>query len=178
TTLSAAKLMAWTAGHHGFIPRLSRWDITDTECEIEMDGTLFGLAGGAGHAAFTHFVSGAGGTVTHGPSSTLGSMALIAPEFLRTVATVQRTMEAQLAAQAATGALDPCALSVTPPPTFFASRHWYYPGALKSVIGGTQGEKLFVNAFSGSIPTRTYIITLRFLICDDFGVDEADLYAP
>ena len=29
-----------------------------------------------------------------------------------------------------------------------------------------------------TIPSRTYTIGLRFLICDDFGVDESDLYAP
>lgn len=44
-------------------------------------------------------------------------------------------------------------------------------------MGGTQGEALYALSFSGSIPTRTYIVTLRFLICDDFGVDQSDLYA-
>jgi outer membrane protein OmpA-like peptidoglycan-associated protein len=175
SVLSQVKLAAWAAAHPG---ALSRWLVTDTECELEMDGALLALAGSAGHAAYSHFASGAGGTVTHGPTSILGAMALVSPEFLRTVATVQRAIETQLAAQAPSGALDPCALSVAPPPTFFASRHLYYPGALKSVIGGTQGETLFATAFSGSIPTRTYMITLRFLICDDFGVDESDLYAP
>jgi hypothetical protein len=64
---------------------------------------------------------------------------------------------------------------VTPPATFFGFSDGV---ALKAVIGGTQGEELFATGFIGSLPTRTYSIDLRFLICDDFGVDEADLYAP
>lgn len=174
STGSAAKLAAWAALHPFTGPFRSR--VTDLECQAEMAGVLTGLAGSAGLDAFTHFVGGGGSTVVHGASSTLGALALVAPEFLRTVAAVKAAVETQLAAQALTGALNACALAVTPPPTFFASRHFYSPGALKTVIGGTQGERLFATAFTGNIPMRTYSITLRFLICDDFGVDEADLY--
>ena len=172
---SELKLAAWATAH-GRGP--SRWSVTNFECEVEMDGVLSGLAGGAGHAAFARFAAGTGGTATHGPGSTLGTLALAAPEFAATLAAVQRVIETQLAVQAASGTLDPCALSVTPPTTHFASRHFYSPGALKTIIGGTQGEQLFATAFTGDIPTRTYTIGLRFLLCDDFGVDEADLYAP
>ncbi len=84
-------------------------------------------------------------------------------------------IEAQLRSQAARGSLDACRLAVTTPPTFFD----FSDGTpLKAVIGGTQGETLILNAFSGSLATRSYNAQLRFLICDDFGVDESDLYAP
>jgi hypothetical protein len=172
STGSAAKLAAWATAH-GRGP--FRSVVTDTECEGEMDGVLRGLAGSTGHAAFTQFVSGAGGTVTHGSASTLGAMALISGSFKATVAAVKTNIEAQLAAQAPTGALNPCGLAVTPPATAFS----FSDGKeLKAVIGGTHGEKLFANSFTGSAVARTYTIDLHFLICDNFGVDEADLYAP
>jgi outer membrane protein OmpA-like peptidoglycan-associated protein len=177
SALSEAKLAAWAALRNSSrIP--SRSLVSDVDCMTEMGAVLGGLAGGPGLDAFSRFVAGTGGTDTHGPGRPLGALALVSPEFTSTVASVKSAIEAQLATQASGGALDPCALAVTPPPTFFASRHFYAPGALKSVIGGTHGEELFATGFTGNIPLRTYSIDLRFLICDNFGVDENDLYAP
>jgi hypothetical protein len=170
---SELKLAAWAAARP-FTRGPARDLVTDTECELEMDGVLTGLAGGAGHDAFTRFAAGTGGTETHGASSTLGAMALSSGSFLATVSTVQTAIETQLAAQASAGAFDPCALSETPPATHFG----FGDGtALKAVIGGTQGEKLMLDNFTGNPATRTYSADLRFLICDDFGVDESDLYS-
>ena len=172
---SAAKLAAWAAARpvsRGPFRSL----VTDTECELEMDAVLSGLAGTEGHAAFTRFVAGTGGTATHGPTSTLGALALASAEFALTLARVKLMIETQLAAQAGSGRLDPCLWAVTPPPTFFAARHFLSPGPLKTIIGGTQGEELFVTGFTGNLALRSYTIDLRFRICDDFGVDEADLY--
>lgn len=171
--LSEVKLVAWAQAH--VPPRAARGLVADTECELEMDGVLVGLAGAAGHAAYSHFAAGTGGTVVHGAASSLGAMALRSGSFLATVATVRADIESQLAAQALSGVLNPCALSATPPATHF---QFSDGSALKAVIGGTQGERLFATAFTGSVPLRTYSIDLRFVICDDFGVDEADLYAP
>jgi hypothetical protein len=107
--------------------------------------------------------------------STLGTMALGSASFASTLASVKFDIESQLSAQAPSGTLDACALAVTPPATHFSfSDGW----ALKAVIGGTQGESLHCLGFSGSAPLRTYAIDLQFEICDDFGVDEADLYGP
>ena len=174
---SELKLAAWAAAHPPPGSRLSRSLITNIECEAEMDGVLSGSAGGAGHAAFSRFAAGTGGTQTLGNTSTLGALALASPSFLATKRTVQAGIEAQLAAMAPTGVLDPCALSVTPPAT-----HFPLGGpdvlALQAVIGGTHGERLFTTGFTGNIPARRYSIDLRFLICDNFGVDEHDLYAP
>ena len=174
---SDLKLAAWAAAHPPIGTRMSRSAITDVECEAEMDGVLVGTAGGAGHAAFSRFAAGTGGTETLGASSTLGALALTSPSFLATTRTVQASIETQLAAMAPSGVLDACALSVTPPQTHF-SLGGPDPLALQAVIGGTHGERLFADAFTGSIPMRSYSIDLRFLICDNFGVDEHDLYAP
>ncbi len=169
---SAARLAAWASV---VIGSPFRSLVPAFVCEAEMDLVLIGIGGSAGHAAFSRFAAGTGGTATHGPGSTLGAMALVSGSFLATVAQVQADIEAQLAYQAYGGALDACALSVTPPQTGFDfSDGW----ALKGVIGGTQGEELFATGFTGSIPLRSYSIDLRFVICDDFGVDESDLYAP
>jgi len=179
TAASEAKLAAWAAAHLSpsfpYTRGPFRSLVTDTECQIEMDGVLRVFAGADGHRAFSRFTAGTGGTETHGPASTLGSNALVSGSFLATVARVKADIEAQLAAQASSGVLDACALSVTPPATHFA----FSDGtALKAVIGGTQGEELFATGFTGSIASRSYSIDLRFVICDDFGVSESDLYAP
>ncbi len=171
---STAKLAAWAAARP-FSRGPFRSLVTDTECELEMDSVLTALGGASGHAAYLRFEAGTGGTMTLGAGTTLGAMALVSPSFLATVAAVQRSIESQLAVQASSGALSPCALSVTPPATFFS----FSDGTeLKAVIGGTQGEKLFMTSFTGNSALRSYSVGLHFLICDDFGVDESDLYAP
>ena len=63
---------------------------------------------------------------------------------------------------------------MVPPATDFSS----FTTDLGAVIGGTRGEALLVTAFTADPLTRTYSITLQLDICDDFGVDEADLYLP
>ena len=174
---SEAKLAAWAAAHPTWtgIPDPRRSSVSDADCELEMDGVLAALAGGSGHAAFTRFAAGTGGTETLGPGTDLGADALASGSFSTTLASVKTSIESQLATQAAGGALNPCALSVVPPATHFS----FSDGRkLKAVIGGTHGERLNATAFTGDIPTRTYSINLQFLICDNFGVDEADLYAP
>jgi hypothetical protein len=175
STRSAAILAGWAAARP-FSRGPFRSLVTDTECEIEMDAVLMGTSGIAGHDAFTRFVAGSGGTVTHGVSSTLGSLALTSPSFMTTVGVVRRSLEAQLAAQASSGALDPCLLSLSPAPETHFSLGGPDPGALQGVIGGTQGEEMFLNTFTGDTTTRTYSMDVRFIICDDFGVDESDLY--
>jgi hypothetical protein len=170
---STAKLALWAAAHPAGLP--FRSSVPDFECELEMDAVLVGTAGSAGHAAFTHFVGGSGSTVTHGPTSTLGALALASPQFAATEAAVRSDVDSQFAAQAAKGPLDPCALSVIPPATSW--RFSFIP-ALEAVIGGTHGESLFADSFSCDPVTRTWSIGLRFIICDNFGVDEHDLYAP
>lgn len=174
STASEAKLALWAAARNALhLPFRSA--VSTTDCMLEMDAVLVGLAGVAGHAAFLRFAAGTGGTVTHGLFSILGLLARISPSFRATVRTVQTDIETQLAGQASSGTLDPCALSVTPPQTHFG----FLDGPpLKAVIGGTQGEEIFATSFSGSASARTYTMGLEFVICDDFGVDETDLYAP
>ena len=55
---------------------------------------------------------------------------------------MKKAIEARLAAQAAAGAIDPCALSLRPPPqTHFTLADGT---TLKAVIGGSQGESVFL----------------------------------
>jgi outer membrane protein OmpA-like peptidoglycan-associated protein len=172
STASRAKLTSWALLHGS----LSHTSVSDASCLSEMAGVLSTLAGSAGIAAFSRFALGTGGTETHGSASTLGSLALRSGSFRTTVSTVKSLIESELSIQAASsGTLNPCLLTVTPPQTHFGVTDG---ATLKAVIGGTQGEELFVTGFSGNVSTRTYSMNLRFVICDDFGVDEADLYAP
>jgi hypothetical protein len=49
---------------------------------------------------------------------------------------------------------------------------------LKGIIGGTQGISVYLDSFSVSPSTRLYTMDLRYVVCDDFGVDTSDLYSP
>lgn len=174
STASEVIMGAWAYAHPGvYFP--IRDLISDSMCELEMHAVLFMLGMTPGDDAFLRFRAGTGGTETHNNTSLLGMMARTSASFLATVGAVKAVIETQLAIQAASGALNPCGLSVTPPATEFLKSDGL---PLKTVIGGTQGERLFATSFTGNIPLRTYTITLRFLICDHFGVDEHDLYAP
>jgi hypothetical protein len=138
-----------------------------------MDGILTRLADAAGNSAFLRFRSGIGGTETLGPATQLGKDALGSGSFKKTVAAVKADIETQLAAQAPSGKLDPCLLKVIPPQTNFDPLDSM---ALQAVIGGTHGESLKANAFVGDAKARTYSIDLQFAICDNFGVDDHDMY--
>lgn len=140
-----------------------------------MDSMLTMPAGRADHAAFSRFVAGTGDTEILGATSTLGALALKSPSFQETKQKVQADITAQIAKMVPTGVLDPCALSVTPSQTKF--KFGKDSLVLYAVIGGTQGEKLEITGFILNSPKRSYCINLRFIICDNFGVDEADLYA-
>ncbi len=174
STRSEVILSTWAAIHNtSHLPFRSM--VSDLDCLTEFTAVLGGLAGSEGLSAVSHFVGGSGSTVTHGASSALGSAALGTSTFKATLRTVQSDIESQLASQASGGSLDPCALSVVPPATSF---RWNGSAALIAVVGGTQGEELFATGFTGDASLRTYSIGLKFVICDDFGLDEADLYGP
>ncbi len=169
---SAAKLLAWAKIMHD---KPSWWFVSDVACELDMLTELLLLGGSAGVTAFSRFALGMGGTVIHDETSMLGIMASFSYSFWRTRAQVQKDIEAQLAAQASSGVLNPCKLSVIPPETHFG----FIDGStLKAVIGGTQEETLMATYFAGDITKRSYVIDLIFEIGDDFGVDEDDLYSP
>ncbi|HWQ48749.1 MAG TPA: hypothetical protein VN414_07365 [Methanosarcina sp.] len=62
-----------------------------------MDSMLTMPAGRAGHAAFSRFVAGTGGTEILGATSTLGALALKSPSFQETKQKVQADIAAQIA---------------------------------------------------------------------------------
>jgi outer membrane protein OmpA-like peptidoglycan-associated protein len=169
---SAIKMAAWAAAHPPTYSPFRSW-VSNIACELEMAAVL-ALAGSPGLAAFSRFVAGTGGKMPLNSTSTLGQMALKTPSFLATVGTVKDDIERQLA-EASNGDLNACVLSVQPPATYFGFSDGF---ALKAVIGGTHGEQLYATAFDADVSTRRYSITLRFVICDNFGVSEDDLYAP
>jgi hypothetical protein len=167
----AAALSAWALTRPPHSTDHTR--VSDADCESEMDSILTKLAGSAGHDAFLRFKSGVGGTEHLGPGTQLGKDALGSGSFGKTVAAVKSDIEKQLAAQAPSGKLDPCLLKVIPPQTNFDPLDSM---ALQAVIGGTHGESLKANSFTGDAKARTYSIDLEFFICDNFGVDDHDMY--
>jgi hypothetical protein len=176
SAVSEAALRTWAFIKHG---RTSSSDVTNAECESDMDSTLTEKAKAAGHDAFARFKAGTGGTVVLGPGTELNRLALVSPSFRRTVAEVRDAIGRNLASQVSrTGIVDPCAVSIgTIPETKFPLLG-PDPEPLQAVIGGTQGEELFLTGLTAWPSIRIFNADLHFRLYDTFGVDEDDLYAP
>ncbi|WP_281556868.1 hypothetical protein [Thalassomonas sp. RHCl1] len=136
------------------------------------------LAGSEGWRMVDHFTGGSGTTLSHDNSSTLGSAALSSATFTRLNTATVTAIETALTAMAASGVIDCNTLSiagVSLPGVSFSFSDGF---ALKGIIGGTQGLRIRVTSLAVDPVKRTYDIGLQYLICDDFGVDTADLYSP
>jgi outer membrane protein OmpA-like peptidoglycan-associated protein len=151
---------------------------TDFRLRNEMRLELGALGRTEGLRMVTHFSGGTGTQLTHGSSSTLGSLALISGTFSRLHIRVIREIERQLTRMAATGVIDCNAVTLPPAGVPVVSFTFADDATLKAIIGGTQGLHVRIRRFGVNPRSRSYAITLQYLICDDFGVDTADLYSP
>jgi hypothetical protein len=136
------------------------------------------LGGSEGLRMVSHFASGGGATLTHGASSPIGSTALTAGSFLAMRSATETFLHGQLTGMASGSTLDCNALTLPSsavPPLAFAFSDAVM---LKAIIGGTQGIQVYLDSFSVVPGTRHYTMSLRYVICDDFGVDTSDLYSP
>lgn len=133
---------------------------------------LGALAGAVGNRMITRFMSGAGGALRHGTGSTISTLATASGTIANATRSVQRDRKSQLTGQVAGGTVDYRLLRPRLPAISFGFRT-----TLKGAIGGTQGLDLFIKDFNVPYCTRNYTATLRFEICDDFGVDTSDLYS-
>lgn len=155
--------------------------LSDATLETGLDTELVTLAGGgaAGTAALARFNAGTGGTAVHGAGSTLATLMRADTHFLGPFHTVEADLRTQAKTQAAGGSLDWTLFSVTAPSIFFPpSSTGFGSGVLASVLGGTQGTKVFISNFVVLPCTRSYTAIIRFVICDDFGVDQGDVKSP
>ncbi|WDE03633.1 hypothetical protein SG34_019915 [Thalassomonas viridans] len=151
---------------------------TDFRLRNDMRLELGILAGSEGWRMVDHFAGGSGTTLSHDNASTLGSAALASAAFTRLNSATLTAIEAALAAMASAGTIDCNALSLagtTLPGVSFSFSDGF---ALKGIIGGTQGLRIRLTELTVDPVSRSYDIGLQYLICDDFGVDTADLYSP
>jgi hypothetical protein len=139
---------------------------------------LGALAGSTGSSMISRFSAGSGATFIHGTTSLLSILALASGTFRRALASVRTAIHSSLQAQASTGTVDCNSLAI--PATAVPRIYFTFSdgSVLKAAIGGTQGLEVFVTSFSLPPGGNTYSLTLQFVICDDFGVDESDLYSP
>ncbi|MEM9007835.1 MAG: DUF4157 domain-containing protein [Cyanobacteria bacterium P01_F01_bin.86] len=158
----------WEADHLTF----------DFQLRNRMRLELGGLAGTEGFRMVSHFASGTGTQLTHGSSSTLGRDALSSGTVSRLNRDVTQEIERQLASMDALGVIDCNAITLPTAAVPSVSFGFSDGFALKGIIGGTQGLRIRITHFSVTPGTRHYQIGLQYLICDDFGVDTADLYSP
>lgn len=139
---------------------------------------LGALAGSEGLRMVSHFSGGTGSQLTHNFTSLLGSDALSSATFLGLHRAVIREIESELARMHSAGVID--CNAIAPPNSAVPAVSFGFGDsfALKGIIGGTQGLRIRIIHFSANPGSRSYTIRLQYLICDDFGVDTADLYSP
>jgi hypothetical protein len=140
---------------------------------------LVTIAGSEGAAAIARFMAGGGTTFRFTPTSPLGARAARSADFLAVIPATKAQLEAQLTAQAATGRLDVSAVWLASPPRpNWPIAHVATEPQLAGIIGGTHGVEIWIDAFTHDLTARTYSVAIRFIVCDNFGVDEHDLYSP
>lgn len=150
--------------------------LSDSALESIFRVELGALAGTVGNRMVTRFAAGTGGTMRHGLGSTISTLATPSITMANVTRGVRRDINSQLTGQAAAGgAVDYNLLRPRLPTISFGFRDGT---TLKGAIGGTQGLNLFIKDFTVPSCTRDYTATLRFEICDDFGVDAPDIYSP
>lgn len=151
---------------------------TDFRLRNDMRTELGALGGSEGLRMVRHFAGGSGSTLTHNDTSPLGSDALASTTFRSLNTAVASEIDTRLRTMASSGTVDCNTLSLSgatlPAVSFGFSDSW----RLKGIIGGTQGLRIRMTSFSVDPATRRYSIGLQYLICDDFGVDNSDLYSP
>jgi len=144
------------------------------------------LAGTPGKDAANYFYSGVGGTVTHDISTAIGKAADKSATFATTSSSVEAAFHKLIAGMAGTPALNSCStLKLTagdvPKVDFpFPKSLSGVSGGdlmLKAIIGGTHGIEVKLTGFTVDCDARTYSATIQYNICDNFGVDETDLYS-
>lgn len=172
--------------YHDFPPLSSGDSLIVAPFRVQPDATLLGtftaelggLAGSEGRDAIRQFSSGTGTKRTHGAGSTLATMTERSGALGTALSAVRSEINSQITSQAVGGVVECSRLNI-PPASMPAISFGFSDGAtLKAVIGGTQGLDIYVLSFSLNPSTRTYTMQLRFVICDDFGVDHHDLYSP
>jgi hypothetical protein len=100
------------------------------------------------------------------------------PTFAAAAAAAEAEVQAQVLAMAGTCHIDWRTISLLPTPGLPGLNFSIFAGdglQLNAVLGGTQGLEVFIRNFLVPPGGRTFTATLRFEICDDFGVDDTDL---
>ena len=141
--------------------------------------------GSLGQAMVTQFLGGSGAKYTHGVGGELSQIAKGTDVVKGIVDDIKMRIQRDIQSQANGGMISGPNLSsyVVPRPNFTFGDAGL---KMKSIIGGTQGADAFVDNFqaTGTIidPSvggfGSYTGSVRLVICDDFGVDRSDIYAP
>lgn len=145
---------------------------------MDMAKELAVLGGSEGARMVTHFASGSGTSLTHSSSSPIGKATESAPSFIEMCKATEKKLAGQLSTMAASGTIDCSTLVLSSSDVPWLSFEFSDSFMLKGIIGGTQGRNVWLNALSIDTATRKYTMQLRYVIFDDFGVDESDLYSP
>ncbi len=158
---------------------------TDEALLAEMILVLRSLAGEEGLKAVQHFVTGKGSKLSHPPGSPLSKMASRSPEFLVSLLRIVLRVRDGVKKLSSGGRTpDFSALRIRVPATHWGLKEFGVKlkdpeaTALRAILGGTQGEELYLSSLKHDRAGRRYELGLRWVIQDHFGVSRDDLYAP
>ena len=149
-----------------------------------IDG-LTTLAGPEGTDAADHFFKGSAADRNHDISRPIGAAANKSSAFASTASSVETAFNALIARMSGTPSANNCATlkltsSDVPRVNFPFPKGVSGAGddmMLKAVIGGTHGIEVTLTSFKVDCDARTYEATIHYKICDNFGVDETDMYS-
>jgi outer membrane protein OmpA-like peptidoglycan-associated protein len=166
--------------------------LTDIELLAKLlygyDG-IANLGSGPGKDAALHFYLGSAKPVDHDASSVIGKAADGSDPFNAAAAKVESTFHGFMVRMANNPSANNCSTlnNATPMPhvNFPASKWQLIKGEfsdsdtvmLKAVIGGTHGIEIILTSFKSDCDAKTYEATIHYRLCDNFGVDETDMYS-
>lgn len=157
----------------------------DTELIATLSGGIGLLAPGLGPTMVDRFVRGSQSQFFHDVGGDLSNRVQNSATFAEVLSSIETQINVQFQRQADQGFVDNRYIFV---PVDNISFDWGKDGGfLKAVLGGTQGAELYMEQFD--VPEATLFVDpvngggfgfygakLRFVIHDDFGVDEDDIY--
>ncbi|QLE56856.1 Ig-like domain-containing protein [Nostoc sp. TCL26-01] len=140
-------------------------------------------AGNLGSQMMNRFMSGEGGTFEQPDGSILSNLIKDSKVFQGSLTEIKNDIQNKIQAQANGGGIDNRNIKINTPNKRFYN---FSDITLSLLVGGLQGTQLFTENFNAEVTSFTpfvggsgeYSATLKFELCDDFGVDRNDLYLP
>ncbi|SHM42365.1 protein of unknown function [Chitinophaga jiangningensis] len=148
--------------------------LPDFMLRVAPQGVLSTAGAPEGYSLFNDFYNSTASSRTFGVGTDVSTRAQAHPDYIRNRGVVSAGFITNLDAQAtAANQIDCSAITLPTTPAYNFSGS--FDIKLWTLIGGTQGTVIELTGMTIDPAARTYTASVRFTICDDFGVDTSDL---